>query len=122
MITALQARDQIIAALTAVDGIAGASSDVSKTLVQFPSAVIQAPTFTWSGYNSSTPSNAQFNIYLVFNTTSTMVLDALAGILPAVSTALESVEQLAVTQAIPGTMVNGNVDLPCYVITTEVAL
>jgi hypothetical protein len=122
MITALQARDQIIAALSTVTGIQGASDDVGKTLVVFPSVVIQAPIFTWSGYNSSDPSNAQFNVYLVFSASTTKTLDALAGILPAVSVALESVEQLVVTQAIPGTFSNGNVDLPCYVLTTEVSL
>lgn len=107
-------------ALATVDGLR-VHTDPGAT-IEPPAAVIGPPAFRWETLcPSGAPSSATVIVYVIVPANGN-ALTTLWDLVPAVAHALDSADAATVTEALPGSYSTGGVELPCYEITTEVAL
>lgn len=118
--TATEAAAALVAAVSALDGFTVTHAP-GKALASFPAVVIPLPQLTFSNYNSSLPTEAEFSVYVIAKADG-YALAALETAVSEVINAIWAVPNAVVAQALPGTFTTGNTDLPCYVLTAEVSL
>lgn len=83
-----------------------------------PCVYIGPPELTWTTYNQARPDQATFSLYLVVASNGNSVA-ALEPLLDAISDALASQTDSALTQAVPSNWPVGGANLPAYLLTLE---
>jgi hypothetical protein len=83
-----------------------------------PCVFIGPPELTWSTYNAARPDQATFSLYLVV-TSDAYSVAKLEPLLDAISDALASQTDSALTQAVPSSWPAGGATLPAYLLTLE---
>lgn len=112
------AAEALEVALNAVENVR-AYRDPSAVLVP-PGVVIGPPRLAFEAYCLE-PTSATFPLYLVVKFDD-RVLERMWSFVPTIAAAVDKVPGAAVTRADPGVFNANGQDMPCYEITTEVAL
>ena len=116
--SAKQARADLGGALTTVQDIRYQPDFGSK--VDPPSTQVGPPALIWEAHCDA-PTSARVTVFLIVAAEERAV-DSLLDLLPVVTEAIESVPDAVVVEATPGAFNAGGIELPCYAITTEVAI
>jgi hypothetical protein len=83
-----------------------------------PAVFVGPPELTWTAYNSARADQLVFRLYLVVASNGYAVA-ALEPLLDAISDALASQTDSALTQAVPSNWPAGTANLPAYLLTLE---
>jgi hypothetical protein len=118
--TTADVRTQLYTALSAVDDLTVLMHAGQETSI-FPAVAVAAPVLGWTAYDVSAPDSATFQVYLIM-ASDDYVFEKLDDYINEVVAALWSVDEAAVTRAIPATYPMGGVEMPAYSLTCEVSL
>ena len=112
----LDTSNAIAAALRTVGGLSVYTEPDASPNV--PAVYVGPPELSWTVYNSARPDQLTFRLYLVVASAGYSVAN-LEPLLDAISDALASQTDSALTQAVPASWPAGGANLPAYLLTLE---
>jgi hypothetical protein len=115
-VSILDTSNAIADALRTVEGLSVYTEPDANPNV--PAAYVGPPELTWTVYNSARPDQLTFRLWLVVASNGYSVAN-LEPLLDAISDALASQTDSALTQAVPSGWPTGGATIPAYLLTLE---